>query len=70
MLQRHRELLTNVLEEGALVLEDNMKVPAPAWWIYWRRYTVTLSTDDFDLCGTIWTFRVGSWNFVGAQLVI
>jgi hypothetical protein len=37
------------LEEGALVFEDEMEVPASAHGIDWRRHTMTLSTDDFDL---------------------
>jgi hypothetical protein len=42
-------LLTKVLEEGAFVLENEMEVPASADGIYWRRHTMALSTDDFDL---------------------
>jgi hypothetical protein len=42
-------MLTDVLEEGALIPEDEMKVPTSAHGVYWRRYTVTLSANDFDL---------------------
>ena len=64
--QRH----TQFLEDGRLLVKDDMEEPAASERPYGRFHAVALAADDLDLHGSVRTFGVCGGDLVWVELLV
>jgi hypothetical protein len=65
-----RQWLTNIDEDGRLLLEDNVEVPASTKGPHGTLDTMSAARDDLDLDRAIWAHWESAGNVLGIELLI